>query len=201
MMHGFKHYVTGLDFTCAQCGCTELIVEHEYTVVEEFTHTLACDCDEGPLDGIAAQFTNEVRTQMCERGELDEEHRVEDWDDREELDTETECIQREVFCADYHENATENDWEVEENDPRDATVEEDECWVRCAGCDREIEFGWSHPNRGGRIWPAESKDFNPWKCWPEPPFQEAWKQKGWLRPGRGRQERPISPRAVKSRPA
>jgi hypothetical protein len=54
--------------------------------------------------------------------------------------------------------------------------------IHCAECDREIEFGWSHPDRGGRIWPAECADFNPWKCWPEPRYTEPWLAKGWIRP-------------------
>ena len=52
--------------------------------------------------------------------------------------------------------------------------------IRCADCDHEIEFGWSHPDRGGRLWPCESLDFNPWKSWPEPRFREAWLKRGWI---------------------
>ncbi len=54
--------------------------------------------------------------------------------------------------------------------------------IRCASCDHDIEFGWSHPGRTGRIWPAESSDFNPWKSCPDPRFVESWEKKGWLRP-------------------
>lgn len=63
-------------------------------------------------------------------------------------------------------------------------------FVRCDNCGREIEFGWSHPDRGGRIWPVEASCFNPWKSWPEPRYRRAWKQRKWLRP-----EGPIVPRA------
>lgn len=57
-------------------------------------------------------------------------------------------------------------------------------YLRCDDCDREIEFGWSHPNRGGRIWPVEASCFNPWKSWPEPRYRKSWQRKGWLHPSR-----------------
>ena len=43
----------------------------------------------------------------------------------------------------------------------------DEFYVNCAGCDQEIEFGWSQANRGGGIFPVECSDFIPGKYWPE----------------------------------
>ena len=46
----------------------------------------------------------------------------------------------------------------------------DEFYVNCAGCDRAIEFGWSQPNRGGRIFPVECSDFMPGNIWPEPRY-------------------------------
>ena len=59
----------------------------------------------------------------------------------------------------------------------------DKFYVNCASCDREIEFGWSQPNRGGRIYPVECSDFIPEKVWPDPKYVDAWKQRGWLRRG------------------
>jgi hypothetical protein len=61
-------------------------------------------------------------------------------------------------------------------------TEDEEFFVRCHRCDREVEFGWSHPDRGGRIWPVECVDFNPWLSWPESRYVESWHTKGWLRP-------------------
>lgn len=55
-------------------------------------------------------------------------------------------------------------------------------YLRCDNCYREIEFGWSHPDRGGRIWPVEASCFNPWKSWPEPRYRKSWQRRGWLRP-------------------
>jgi len=53
-------------------------------------------------------------------------------------------------------------------------------YVNCAGCDREIEFGWSQPNRGGLIFPTECSDFNPKGIWPEPRYLNSWHKKHWL---------------------
>ncbi len=58
-------------------------------------------------------------------------------------------------------------------------------YVNCASCDREIEFGWSQPNRSGLIFPVEWSDFNPVGIWPEPRYLDSWKQKGWLRAATG----------------
>jgi hypothetical protein len=57
----------------------------------------------------------------------------------------------------------------------------DKFYVNCAGCDREIEFGWSQPNRGGRIYPVECSDFISKEVWPDPKYVEVWRQRGWLR--------------------
>jgi hypothetical protein len=57
----------------------------------------------------------------------------------------------------------------------------DKFYVNCAGCDREIEFGWSQPNRGGGIFPVECSDFNPEGIWPEPRYLDSWQKKGWLK--------------------
>ncbi len=53
-------------------------------------------------------------------------------------------------------------------------------YVNCAGCDREIEFGWSQPNRSGLIFPTECSDFNPKGIWPEPRYLDSWHKKHWL---------------------
>jgi hypothetical protein len=57
----------------------------------------------------------------------------------------------------------------------------DKFFVNCTGCDREIEFGWSQPDRGGGIYPAECSDFNPEILWPEPRYLNSWHEKHWLK--------------------
>lgn len=59
----------------------------------------------------------------------------------------------------------------------------DKFYVNCANCDREIEFGWSGPNRSGGIFPVECSDFVPGEIWPEPRYLESWHQKHWLKAG------------------
>jgi hypothetical protein len=53
-------------------------------------------------------------------------------------------------------------------------------YVNCTGCDREIEFGWSQPDRVGGIFPAECSDFIPEKVWPEPRYLDSWHERHWL---------------------
>ena len=50
-------------------------------------------------------------------------------------------------------------------------------YVNCAGCDREIEFGWAHPNRRGRIYPVECSDFIHGDVWPDPKYADVWKER------------------------
>jgi hypothetical protein len=59
----------------------------------------------------------------------------------------------------------------------------DKFYVNCADCDREIEFGWSQSNRGGRIYPVECSDFIPENVWPDPKYVKVWQQRGWIRRG------------------
>jgi hypothetical protein len=68
---------------------------------------------------------------------------------------------------------------------QESDSESDEFYVNCTDCDREIEFGWSQPNRGGRIYPVECSDFKPRETWPEPRYLGLWQRKGWLRMGDG----------------
>ncbi|MGB8215399.1 MAG: hypothetical protein WCE68_17755, partial [Anaerolineales bacterium] len=58
--------------------------------------------------------------------------------------------------------------------------ESDEFFVNCDNCDREIEFGWSQPDRRGLILPVEFSDFDPSKCWPDPKYLDIWQQRGWV---------------------
>jgi hypothetical protein len=99
-----------------------------------------------------------------------------------------DSIERWGLLDDDHQVEFEEDEKLEESinwdeefhdEPKAA---DEEFYVNCEGCEREIEFGWTHPDRGGRIWPAECADFNPGMCWPEPRYREAWAEKNWLQP-------------------
>lgn len=170
-------------FTCKNCGSHDLRVVREYMIVNYCTETLPCDCG-STSDGIAAQYDYHVATSYREWGLLDDTHHWEK-EESEKLDEPSEEDGFEVFCEKCYETAPEDDWQQEEeNAEQDSEQAPDstEFYVYCDRCEREIEFGWSHPDRGGRIWPAECTDFNPWKSWPEPRYRESWAKKNWLRP-------------------
>ena len=169
----------GWSFQCKDCGSTELYVQHEYSITEEIAESLECSCDEG--NDFAAQKTYYVTTTYVDRMALDEEHHLADVEESEELDTTEEEGDYEVQCSKCLEGAQEGDW-VTEVESSDIDEDSHEFYVCCVGCDREIEFGWSHPGRAGRIWPAECGDFNPWKSWPEPRYRAKWLERGWIRP-------------------
>jgi len=59
--------------------------------------------------------------------------------------------------------------------------ENDEFFVNCENCDREIAFSWSQPDCRGLIFPAEFTDFDPSEGWPDPKYLDIWQQKGWVR--------------------
>lgn len=166
-----------LSFKCKDCGSTELYVEHEYIVTEEVVDTLECTCDEG--HEFAAQRIRHIMTPYLDTMTLEDDHHMGSVEESEKLDENEEEIDYQVQCPNCLEEAREQDWSTE---VESLGIDEDEFYVRCGGCGREIEFGWSHPDRGGRIWPAESSDFNPWKSWPEPRYYEKWLERGWIRP-------------------
>ena len=111
----------------------------------------------------------------------DDEHRAGSVGEIEELDTVEEEIEYEVKYYKCLEEARQNGWstEVESSNINEDSVE---YWVRCSGCHREIEFGWSHPDRGDQIWPIECTDSNSWKGCPEPRYHDKWLECGWIRP-------------------
>lgn len=167
-----------MEFKCNDCGSDELIVECYYDVLESCEDYLPCWCGE---QDVAATLRYVNIHSYREQGVLGEWHRWE-WEEGEEIDSVArEEEELEVICADCYEEAEKSNWEMGEVG-REDDESSYEFYVRCAGCDREIEFGWSHPDRGGRIWPVETDDFNPWLSWPEPRYRDAWRDKGWLRP-------------------
>ena len=168
-------------FTCGDCRCHELYVVYCYTQRWLCTATVPCDCGEA-ANGIAAERMYWASREVREAGPLGEDHRWRydpELEESDEGDDEEEGY--EIWCPECFQIGEPSNWEISADDPE---VDEDseEFYVCCAGCDREIEFGWSHPKRGGRIWPAECADFNPWKSWPEPRYRAHWLEKGWIRP-------------------
>ncbi|MGB7538372.1 MAG: hypothetical protein WBM17_07520 [Anaerolineales bacterium] len=81
----------------------------------------------------------------------------------------------------YEEDDSSSEPEEYEVNEAETNRENDEFFVNCENGDREIEFGWSHPERRGLILPVESSDFNPSETWPDPKYSKAWRKKGWGR--------------------
>lgn len=169
-------------FTCRDCGSHDLRVTSTYRQCTEWDEWIVCQC-RARRGELAILQHYERWASIQETGLLDSDHR---WtaDDKECDDEDSELTAEETYCERCAARAQPEDWQ--ESDSWSITVTEDpasfEVTVVCEGCQREIEFGWSHPDRGGRIWPAECSDFNPWKCWPEPRFRASWRKKRWLRP-------------------
>jgi hypothetical protein len=166
-------------FTCKECGAHDLVVVREYCVIDRFEDVVPCTCG-SEMDGVAAVIKSYVKLEYCERGLLDDGHRVSYGDPELIEEVEREELDRQIGCWKCFESAEEDTWETHDEDS-EFDEESSETYVRCRGCDREIEFGYSHPE-GGRIWPADCADFNPWKCFPEARYLEGWRKKGWLRP-------------------
>ena len=143
------------EFTCKTCGSHKLTVTHVWT-------TLAGPESEswqewGPLEADHLwrfEFKEKIEQDEDEEGEVERG----DFGEFAEDDSDSEPEEYEVF-----------------------EEESDEFYVNCTGCDREIEFGWSQPDRGGSIFPVECSDFTPKKIWPEPRYLDSWQQKHWLR--------------------
>ena len=131
------------NFTCYDCGEHDLVVEHTY-VLRTGAHFEVWR-EFGPLD--------EYHLWTYEHEEV-----LDNWTDWDELD------------EDERENWL--NWDGHGSAPSEPETVEDshEFFVRCEKCNREIPFGWSHANRGGRIWPIECRDYDPSLAWLEPRF-------------------------------
>lgn len=171
-------------FTCSQCGSHDIVVREEGIRSEYYHEILPCLCG---AEDMAAEKEYRIITPYSEEGLLDELHHWEfDKEKYEEDEEEIEDISFKVCCQKCFEKANDDDWEIEEKIIEEEDGEDSsEIYVICATCQKEIEFGWSHPGQGGRIWPAECADFNPGLTWPEPRYRNEWAKKGWLNPHAG----------------
>ena len=143
-------------FTCKECGDHSLVVTHVWSI-------LAGNDTErwqewGPLKN-DHHWQYEFEKMVEE--DADDEAELGDFSDFEQDDSSSEPEEYEI-----HEVETDK--------------ESDEIFVNCGNCDREIQFGWSQPNRAGLIYPVEFSDFNPSETWPDPKYLDIWQQKGWL---------------------
>ena len=149
----------GLIFTCGKCGGHELIVTHVWNI------QAGTDSESwrewGPLkDDHHWQYEFKEKIEK----NADDEVQLGDFSEFEEDDSDSEP-------EEYETNETETN------------RESDEFYINCGNCDREIEFGWSLPDRRGLILPIEFSDFNSVESWPDPKYVDVWQKRGWLRKG------------------
>jgi hypothetical protein len=147
-------------FTCKVCGGQSLTVTRLWSILAGPESERWQEW--GPLapdHHWHYEYSEKIENAAEEAEEADDQRG--DFGDYAEDDSETEPEESEVF------------------EPQD-DPEADEFYVNCADCDREIEFGWSRPERGGRIFPVECSDFIVGAYWPEPRYSESWQQKHWL---------------------
>jgi hypothetical protein len=149
------------DFTCKTCGA------HKLTVTRVW-HILA-----GP-DSERWQEWGPLEANHLWHFEFKEEM------EEVEEDADNQMDYRQVFSEYAKDTSVSRLEDNEIYEPQD-NPGNDMSFVNCAGCDREIEFGWSEPDRGGRIYPAECSDFIPEKIWPEPRYLNSWHEKDWLK--------------------
>jgi hypothetical protein len=148
-------------FTCKSCGGHNLVVTHVWNI----------------LAGIQSE-------RWQEWGPLEDNHHWQyEFKERVEENTDDE-VQRGDF-GEYEEDDSSSEAEEYEVFEPETSRESDEIYVNCGNCDREIEFGWSHPDRRGLIYPVEFSDFDPSTIWPDPKYVDVWLQRGWLQAGHG----------------
>lgn len=143
-------------FTCSQCGNHELVVSHTWIIQAGTSGETWREW--GPLKN-----DHHWRYEFKEKVQSDEDDEVElgDFSDFEADDSSSEPEEYEI-------NETRTDREG------------DEFFLNCGNCDRQVEFGWSLPDRRGIILPVEFSDFDPAKAWPDPKYADLWQQRGWL---------------------
>ncbi len=144
-------------FTCNSCGGHTLIVTHVWSILA------------GP---------NSERWQ--EWGPLKDNHHWQyEFKEKIEKNEEEEVHRGDV--GEYEEDDSASEPEEYEINEAETNRESDEFFVNCENCDREIEFGWSQPDRRGLILPVEFSDFIPSESWPDPKYVDTWQRKGWAR--------------------
>jgi hypothetical protein len=152
------------EFTCKTCGGHKLNVTRVWKI-------LAGPDSESWQEWGPLEADHHWRFKFKEKIEKETDRNFDDEDDE---------IERWDFAEYTIDNSSSTPEEYEIFEP-ESNPGNDRFYVNCANCDREIEFGWSQPDRGGLIFPVECSDFIPGEIWPEPRYLESWHQKHWLR--------------------
>ncbi len=166
-------------FKCKDCGSRRLELTRTVESIKTVRKVLPCDCDGG--EAACRNEWTHVEVQETGYVRANRHLRVEDWEETRELDSGAD--DDEVGCEDCYDRYRNraDRWQAKESrteqDDSDSDLE-----ITCGGCGREIEFGYSHANKQGRIFLGEDDaDFNPWKTFPDPKYIENWRERGWLR--------------------
>ena len=144
-------------FTCKECGGHSLIVTHVWSI-------LAGDDSQRWREWGPLKDSHHWKYEFKEK-------------DEEKPDAE---VQRGDFGEFEQDDSASEPEEYEIIEPEN-DQDGDEFFVSCENCDREVEFGWSEPDRHGLILPVEFSDFDPAESWPDPKYWEIWQQRGWVR--------------------
>lgn len=144
-------------FTCKKCGGHSLTVTHVWSIL-----------------------AGEESERWREWGPLKDSHHWQ-YEFKEKIEEEPDAeVQRGDFGEFEQDDSASEPEEYEIFEPQ-TYRESDEFFVNCDDCDREIEFGWSQPDRRGLIWPVEFSDFTPNESWPDPKYFDLWQKRGWVR--------------------
>jgi hypothetical protein len=153
-------------FTCKECGNHDLYVIRNYAMNSLFRFA-----DHEELMG----YEGESYEEFEQEGEIEHDHRFL-WSSPHSSGVNESIVKRFSIdkddISDYPEEKEYDEPELEKGS--------EAYYLYCRGCNREIEFGWTQPNREGRIWPVEYSDFDPRDAFPEPRYKESWEEKGWL---------------------
>lgn len=149
-------------FACITCGAHHLNVLRVWTI-------------------LAGQQTETWQ----EWGPLQADHRWQ-FEFKEKVDENPDDHDQPADFGEFAENDSSDELSAYEVMNPQLDSDADRFYVNCAGCDREIEFGWAEPGRSGGIFPVECSDFSLLKVWPEPRYLDAWLKKGWLQVGESR---------------
>ena len=166
-------------FKCNDCGSRVLHVCYTVEITTTTESVLPCKCGN---EEEAAYRTTELTEEQRQTGYVtpDRHFCIDEVEDTDELDRNQED---EIICEKCCKKYKDQDhlWQagspvvVEDHEGADLTI-------TCDGCDREIEFGYSHPDKQDRIFLGEDdSDFEPKKTFPDPKYFDKWKERGWLR--------------------
>jgi hypothetical protein len=176
-----------LFFKCKDCGSRTLDTVCIIDVTQTIDEVLPCQCGN-------EEYAAYVRTRTVElvqhTGYLGANRHVftEESQTIDELEREVEDEQ--IICKKCYEKFNEESrlWQIVDTHT-DENNESGNLTITCNGCGREIEFGYSHANKQGRIFLGDDdSDFNPWKTFPDQKYLEIWRKRGWLRPVNDRRE-------------